>query len=105
MNTEISRKDFFEEVYSIVEQIPYGKVLSYSYIAKLTGHPLNARMVGRAMYCAPQERFIPCHRVVNSTGRTAPGWQEQRSLLEHEGVTFRKNGCVNMKLHLWEIEI
>lgn len=105
MNTERSRTDFFEEVYSIVEQIAYGKVLSYGYIAKLTGHPLNARMVGRAMYYAPQERLIPCHRVVNNAGRTAPGWQEQRSLLEREGVAFRKNGCVDMKRHLWEIEV
>ena len=36
-------------------------------------------------------------------GQTAPGWTEQRTLLENEGVTFLTNGCVDMKKHLWEV--
>ena len=35
-------------------------------------------------------------------GRTAPGWREQRLLLEDEGVEFRKNGCVDMKRFQWD---
>ncbi|HAY73588.1 MAG TPA: cysteine methyltransferase, partial [Ruminococcaceae bacterium] len=46
---------------------------------------------------------FPCHRVVNGSGRTAPGWTEQRSLLESEGVEFKPNGCVDMKKFQWEI--
>jgi len=42
------------------------------------------------------------HRVVNSQGRLVPGWQEQKALLEKEGVTLKANGCVNMKLHQWQ---
>ena len=44
----------------------------------------------------------PCHRVVNSAGRTAPGWARQRALLEQEGVQFKPNGCVDMKRYQWE---
>jgi alkylated DNA nucleotide flippase Atl1 len=33
---------------------------------------------------------------VNHAGRTAPGWTEQRQLLEKEGVEFKTNGCVDM---------
>lgn len=95
--------DFFEEVYSIVEQIPEGKVLSYGGIAALMGRPRNARMVGQAMWSAAG-RGLPCHRVVNSAGRTAPGWPEQRALLEAEGVAFRRGGCVDMKKHTWKPE-
>ncbi len=35
-------------------------------------------------------------------GRTAPGWHEQRRLLEAEGVGFRENGCVDMKKYRWD---
>jgi methylated-DNA-protein-cysteine methyltransferase-like protein len=40
-----------------------------------------------------QDRYgdHPCHRVVNHAGRTAPGWSEQRQLLEKEGVKFNRD--------------
>ena len=38
---------------------------------------------------------------VSSQGRTAPGWEEQRVLLEAEGVGFRKNGTVDLSLYQW----
>ena len=34
--------------------------------------------------------------------RLAPNWAEQRGLLEKEGITFKKNGCVDLKKHIWE---
>ena len=43
-----------------------------------------------------------CHRVVNSQGRTAPGWTGQRELLAAEGVRFRANGCVDLSASGWE---
>ena len=49
----------------------------------------------------PAEK-LPCHRVVNKEGRTAPGWSRQRTLLEEEDVRFKANGHVDMALHLWE---
>lgn len=99
-----SSEEFYEEVYSVVCQIPAGKVLTYGDIARMMGRPGNARLVGRAMGCAPDGRAIPCHRVVNSRGATAPGWQEQRRLLEEEGVAFRTGGCVNLERHRWRPE-
>lgn len=96
-------QEFFEEVYEITRQIPRGKVLTYGKIAALAGRPQYARWVGRAMAQSPNDDTLPCHRVVNSAGQTAPGWPGQRTLLEREGVTFRVNGRVDMKKHLWEI--
>jgi len=46
--------------------------------------------------------LLPCHRVVNKEGRTAPGWSRQRPLLEEEGVRFNANGHVDMSRYLWE---
>ena len=39
----------------------------------------------------------PCHRVVNASGRLVPGWTEQKQLLLEEGISFKQNGCVDLK--------
>ena len=91
---------FDAEVYSVVAQIPAGRVTTYGQIARLIGMPDHARRVGRAMASAPAE--LPCHRVVNSAGRTAPGWPQQRELLEKEGVRFKANGCADLARCGWE---
>lgn len=96
---------FGEDVLNIVRQIPYGKVTTYGHIAALAGWPSHSRMVGRTLRYSPEAEKLPCHRVVNKEGRTAPGWSQQRPLLEKEGVRFKSNGHVDMQLHLWEPDI
>lgn len=98
-----NRDDFFQEVYALVKEIPAGSVLTYGQIASLIGHPSSARRVGQALFHAPSEALLPCHRVVNSQGRLALFWEDQRRQLEEEGVTFKKNGCVDMKKHVWGV--
>ena len=95
---------FRREVYAVVQEIPQGRVLTYGRIADLLGMPQCSRMVGRALKEVPADRTIPCHRVVNASGRLVPGWTEQRQLLLDEGVAFRQNGCVDLKKCLWEEE-
>lgn len=94
---------FVAEVYDVVRQIPAGRVLSYGRVAELAGWPNHSRAVGRAMKDAPLELGLPCHRVVNSIGRTVPGWHQQAVLLMSEGVRLKENGCVDMKRYAWEI--
>lgn len=98
----MDKSSFNEEVYNIVKQIPEGYVISYGQIARLIGRPQCSRMVGQAMFHAPERLHLPCHRVVNSQGRLAPFWEEQRTLLEQEGIAFRKNGCVDLDKHAWK---
>jgi len=93
---------FRNDVLNIVSQIPLGYVTTYGHIASLAGWPSHARMVGRTLRYTPGADRLPCHRVVNIEGRTAPGWSQHRTLLEAEGVTFKTNGHVDMKKHLWE---
>ena len=104
MTPEQARR-FGEDVLNIVSQIPCGKVTTYGHIAALAGWPSHSRMVGRTLRYTPGAENLPCHRVVNKEGRTAPGWPRQRSLLEEEGVTFKSNGHVDMQRHLWTPEI
>jgi len=90
------------EILSVVEEIPPGKVASYGQIATLIGREKNARLVGQVLSRAAFYGDYPCHRVVNHSGRPAPGWEEQRMLLEAEGVAFKPNGQVDMKLFQWD---
>lgn len=92
------------EILSVVEEIPAGRVASYGQIAKLIGRENNARLVGKVLSDAERYGSYPCHRVVNHAGRTAPGWVEQRPLLEAEGVSFRADGHVDMKRFQWSGE-
>lgn len=93
--------EFDTEVYAVVAQIPRGRLLTYGQIARLVGFPGYARRVGHALAAAPQG--APCHRVVNSAGRTVPGWTRQRELLEAEGVRFKAGGCADLAACGWDV--
>ena len=101
MTMEQARR-FGDDVLNIVSQIPRGKVTTYGHIAALAGWPSHARMVGRTLRYTPGAAELPCHRVVNKEGRTAPGWGLHRALLEAEGILFKPNGHVDMSRFLWE---
>lgn len=90
------------EVLSAVEEIPEGKVASYGQIARLIGREKNARLVGKILSMSEHYGDYPCHRVVNSAGRLAPGFLEQRQRLIDEGVGFTPSGRVDMKKHQWD---
>ena len=98
----VLNEDLIYEIQSVVEEIPEGCVATYGQIARLTGREKNARLVGRVLSMAEYYGRYPCHRVVNHAGRTAPGWPEQRALLEDEGVTFKPDGHVDLKRHRWD---
>ena len=92
---------FFEQVYSVVEQIPPGKVVAYGQIARLLGRPRAAREVGWAMrHCPPQ---LPWQRVVMANGAITGGAYAdmRRERLESEGVVFLPDGRVDMAVCGW----
>ena len=93
---------FFEQVYKVVERIPYGMVMSYGQIARTLGRPKGARVVGYAMRCCPEN--VPWQRVVMVDGSIAVGefTNKIREMLENEGVIFKADGCVDMKKCRWE---
>ena len=94
--------DLIYEVLSVVAEIPEGCVATYGQIARLTGRDRNARLVGKILSMSEFYGDYPCHRVVNHAGRTAPGFYEQKQLLEAEGVRFRPNGCVDLAKYQWD---
>ena len=94
-------KPFFEQVYGIVEKIPYGKVVSYGQIAWMLGSPRAARQVGWAMRCCPDE--LPWQRVVKADGEITGGEYAElrRARLEAEGIPFLPDGRVDMEKCRW----
>lgn len=101
MNKVLNEK-LINQILSVVACIPVGKVATYGQITHLIGRERNARLVGRVLSQAELYGKYPCHRVVNSAGCLAPAWEEQRHLLWAEGVTFKTNGCVDLKKHQWK---
>ena len=94
--------DFAYAVLSAVAEIPAGKVATYGQIARLIGYPKNARLVARVLSHADYYGDYPCHRVVNASGRLAPGWAAQATLLQAEGVALIDTTHVSLKLYLWK---
>ena len=88
-------------VLAVVASIPCGRVATYGQVAVLAGLGRAARFVGHTLARLEEDGY-PCHRVVNSAGRTAPGWPRQRELLEKEGVRFKANGCADIARFMWE---
>lgn len=108
MSKESSNNDnFFERVYAIARQIPYGKVTSYGAIAKALGAARSARMVGWAMNASHNMEDIPAHRVVNRVGLLSgkhhfEGTNLMQQLLESEGIKVVENQIVDFEKHFWE---
>lgn len=95
-------KEIIYQILGVVSEIPYGQVATYGQIAHLIGRDKNARLVGKVLSISEYYGRFPCHRVVNSQGRLAPNFEEQKDLLCGENVTFKPNGNVDLKKHQWK---
>ncbi|MDR2615710.1 MAG: MGMT family protein [Oscillospiraceae bacterium] len=96
----------FARIYNIVKQIPRGSVATYGQVAALAGNSRWSRVVGYALHVNPDPESIPCHRVVNRFGQTAPGFVfggegVQRLMLEREGVVFGGDGRIDLRTFGW----
>ena len=103
-------ENFFERVYAVVKQIPYGKVTSYGAIAKVLGTARSARMVGWAMNASHGLEDVPAHRVVNRKGLLTgkhhfDGTNLMQQLLESEGIIVIDNQIVDFEKVFWEPEM
>lgn len=99
---KVLNEDLIYEILSVVEEIPEGNVATYGQIARLIGREKNSRLVGKVLSMSQYYGRYPCHRVVNHAGRLAPGWSEQRFLLEDEGVEMKDENHVDLKNFIWD---
>ena len=102
--------NFFERVYEVVRQIPYGRVTSFGAIAKALGTARSARMVGWAMNASHSLEDVPAHRVVNRNGLLTgklhfDGTNLMQQLLENEGVKIIDNQVQDFDTVFWRPEV
>lgn len=99
--------NFFEKVYVIARQIPFGRVTSYGAIAKSIGAARSAHMVGYAMNASHNMDDVPAHRVVNRKGLLTgkfhfDGTNLMQQLLESEGIVVIDNQIIDFEKFFWE---
>jgi AraC family transcriptional regulator of adaptative response/methylated-DNA-[protein]-cysteine methyltransferase len=64
----INGTDFQFLIWQKLLEIPSGKLISYSHLARSINKPKAARAVGTAIGSNPIAYLIPCHRVIQSNG-------------------------------------
>ena len=80
---------FQQEVWSALQEIPFGETRTYGRLATDLGRPTASRAVGRANATNPICLIVPCHRVIGADGSLtgfAFGEAIKRRLLAHENV-------------------
>lgn len=97
---------FFDKVYEVAKQIPYGRVTSYGAIANYLGAVRSARMVGYAMN-GSHNKDVPAHRVVNRKGLLTgkhhfDGSNLMQQLLESEGIKVIDNQIQDFDKVFWD---
>ena len=78
---------FQKKVWELLQEIPYGKTISYLELSKRLGDPKAIRAVAAANGKNPLWIIVPCHRVIGSNGDLtgyAGGLHRKKWLLEHE---------------------
>ncbi len=103
-----NKTGFFDKVFEVARQVPYGRVTSYGAIAKFLGTSKSARMVGWAMNQTHRcKSFVPAHRVVNRLGLLTgkhhfANENEMENLLKSEGVEVINDKIIDFSKHFWD---
>lgn len=106
----LNTNNFFDRVYKVVKQIPYGRVTNYGSIAKYLGSAKSSRAVGYAMNASHNLADVPAHRVVNKVGLLTGkhhffGSNLMKDLLESEGIEIVDNQVNRFDSLYWDPSI
>lgn len=101
----MSKNIFTAQAIEVIRSIPEGKVATYGGVAAMAGNPKAARQVVRILHTCSKKEGLPWQRVINREGRISlkrgQGYEEQKFLLEQEGVEFDLFGRVDLGEFLW----
>ncbi|MCY4043521.1 MAG: methylated-DNA--[protein]-cysteine S-methyltransferase [Cellvibrionales bacterium] len=79
--------EFQQAVWKTLQTIPYGRTVSYQWVAEQINRPKAIRAVGTAIGKNPLGIIIPCHRVIGKNGQLrgfAAGLDTKANLLAIE---------------------
>lgn len=101
----MTRQQFTTQIIELIRSVPKGYVSTYGDIARMAGNPQAARQVARILHTCSKTEKLPWHRIVNREGRISlkpfQGYEEQKALLEDEGVTFDETGKIDLDRYLY----
>lgn len=90
VSLHVSGTNFQISVWKALLQIPPAAIVSYSQVATAIGHPSSARAVGQAVGANPVALLIPCHRVIQQSGKLGGyRWGETRKQAIHAWESAR----------------
>jgi len=98
----MSEKTFTQRLVEVIKSIPRGQVATYGQLAAMAGNPRGARQVVRVLASLSAKEGLPWHRVINARGTislTGAGFDEQKALLEAEGVAVDGRGAVDLNAY------
>lgn len=99
MKSMKAKTNKFQDIYTVVSQIPKGKVMTYKQVANMV--KTTPRVVGFAMAGNKDTGKVPCHRVIDSQGKLRGygygGIKIKKQLLEHEGIKFLDEETVDLR--------
>jgi AraC family transcriptional regulator of adaptative response/methylated-DNA-[protein]-cysteine methyltransferase len=91
LSLHVSGTNFQISVWKALLKIPPAKVASYAQVATVIGHPSAARAVGLAAGANPVAFLIPCHRVIQQSGKLGGyHWGETRKHAIHAWEAARQ---------------
>lgn len=98
--------NFKDRSIQIIKKIPYGQVTNYGTIATLAGLPRGARLVGGILHFNSEKHNLAWYRVINRHGFISTSCenhtrQEQKALLESEGIEVSSDFMVDLKKYGW----
>lgn len=74
-------------IWELLQEIPYGKTLSYLQLSRRLGDTKAIRAMANAIGKNPLWIIVPCHRIIGSNGRLtgyANGLHRKQWLIAHE---------------------
>lgn len=86
--------EFEKQVWLAIKDVPFGETRTYKWLAERLGTPGGSRAVGQALSKNPIPIVIPCHRIIESTGKIggySSGVDIKRRLLEMEYYHSRED--------------
>ena len=100
----MKNSSFSEKCYKLLRNVPKGKITTYKDLAKAL-KTKSYRAVGTAMNKNPYAPKVPCHRVINSSGKIggfSAGPKKKIAMLKKEGIEVKNGKVVDYKKFLYK---
>ncbi|MBN1835705.1 MAG: MGMT family protein [Spirochaetales bacterium] len=92
-----------------IAAVPFGQVATYGQIAACAGNHRAARQIAWLLHSASETERLPWHRVIGGRGSISlprgGGFEEQRALLEAEGVAVDEAGRIDLSRYLCTLRL